>query len=187
MQVTSAASYLTDALTADLGVRLTGLSMRYVTVALLLLFSLAQVPQPVFDLSDRDCRDEVLISVIHEGAHVFASCASDGGDRIVRISVRNHSNEKDGPLRDFSVGFCGPSIIQASGPSGWVAKVEGDERHSVRWSLADDLVDKLGIRSGVRASGFLVRLKPGWTRSRSDSARWGDSDIVAQVTTHDCP
>jgi hypothetical protein len=161
--------------------------MRDVTVALLLLCSLAQAPQPVFDLSDRDCKDEVLISVIHEGAHVFASCASDGGDRIMRISVSNHPGKKDGPLRDFSVGFCGPSIIQTSGPSGWVAKVEGDERHSVTWSLADDSVERLGIRSGVRASGFLVRLKPGWRRSRSDSARWGDSHSVAQETTHDCP
>jgi hypothetical protein len=29
-------------------------------------------------------------------------------------------------------------------------------------------------------------LKPGWKRSRSDSARWGESKIVAQATTHDC-
>lgn len=159
--------------------------MHYVTVFLLLLFSPAQAPQPVFDLTDRDCKDEVLISVI-EGAHVFASCASEGGDRIMKMSVRNNAREKDGPLRDFSVGFCGPSVIQASGPSGWVAKIEGDERHSVTWSLADDLVGRLGIRSGARASGFLVRLKAGWTRSRSDSARWGDSHIVAEATTHDC-
>jgi hypothetical protein len=159
--------------------------MQYAIVVLLLLFSQAK-GQPVFDLSDRDCKNEVLISII-EAAHVFASCASESDERIMRISVSNRAGDKEGPLRDFSVGFCGPSVIQASGPSGWVATIEGDERHSVTWSLADDLVDKLGIRSGVRASGFLVRLKPGWTRSRSDSAWWGDSHIVAQVTTHDCP
>ena len=160
--------------------------MHYVTVVLLLLFSAAQAPQPVFDLADRDCKSEVLISMI-EGANVFASCASDRDERIMRISVSNQAGDKEGPLRDFSVGFCGPSVIQASGPSGWVAKVEGDERHSVTWSLPDDSVDRMGIRSGVRASGFFVRLKPGWTRSRSDSAWWGESHVVAQVTTHDCP
>lgn len=160
--------------------------MHYMTVVLLLLFSAAQARQPVFDLSDRDCKNEILISII-EGAHVFASCASDRDERIMRISISNRAGDKDGPLRELSVGFCGPSVIQASGPSGWVAKIEGDERHSVTWSLPDDLVDRLGIRSGVRASGFLVRLRPGWTRSRSDSAWWGDSHLIAQVTTHDCP
>jgi hypothetical protein len=159
--------------------------MHYVAVFLLLLFLPAQAPQLVFDLTDRDCKDEVLIAVI-EGAHVFAWCASEGDDRILKVSITNNAKEKHGPLRDFSVGFCGPSVIQVSGPSGWVAKIEGDERHSVTWSLSDDLVDRLGIRSGVRASGFLVRLKAGWKRSRSESAGWGDSHIVAQATTHDC-
>jgi hypothetical protein len=160
--------------------------MHYVTVVLLLLLSPAQAPQPVSDLSDRDCKNEVLISII-EGAHVFASCVSDGDERIMRIAVSNRAGDKEGPLRDISVGFCGRSVIQASRPNGWVAKIEGDDRHSVTWSLPDDLVDRLGIRSGIRASGFFVRLKPGWTRSRSDSAWWGESHVVAQVTTHDCP
>jgi len=159
--------------------------MGYVTV-LLLLLSLAQAPQPLFDLSDRNCKNDVLISIIEE-AHVFASCASERDERIMRISVSNQAGDQEGPLRDFSVGFCGRSVIQASGPNGWVAKIEGDERHSVTWSLPDDLVDRLGIRSGVRASGFLVRLEPGWTRSRSDSAWWGESHLVVQATTHDCP
>jgi hypothetical protein len=70
----------------------------------------------------------------------------------------------------FSIGFCSRSIIQASGPMGWVTKIEGDQRQSVTWSLPDDLVERPGIRSGVRTSGFFVRLKPGWIRSRSDSA-----------------
>ena len=37
-----------------------------------------------------------------------------------------------------------------------------------------------------RVGGFVVRLKPGWKRSRSDSAWWGESKNIATITTHDC-
>ena len=161
--------------------------MHYIVLSVLiadLLWPL-QGQEPVFDLSDRDCQTEVLISII-EGAHVFASCASESAERIMRVSVSNLAVAEKGPLRDFSIGFCGPSVIGASAPTGWVAEIEGDEQHSVTWSLPDDSVGKLGIPSGARTSGFVVRLKPGWKRSRSDSAWWGESNIVAQVTTHDC-
>jgi hypothetical protein len=161
--------------------------MRFITLPVLVLLFLSPLfgQEPTFDLSDRDCRSEVLISVI-EGAHVYASCASVGSERIMRVSVSNQAAGEDGPLRDFSIGFCGPSVIAASAQAGWTTKVEGDERHSITWSLPDNLVSTLGIPSGARMGGFVVRLKPGWKRSRSDSAWWGESKIVAQVTTHDC-
>lgn len=163
--------------------------MHYITLSVLVvqLLSPVQGQEVAFDLSDPNCREEMLISIIDDGAHVFASCASESAERIMRVSVSNVAVDEKGALRDFSVGFCGPSVIRASAPTGWVAKIEGDERHSVRWSLPDDLVGKLGIRSGARATGFVVHLKPGWRRSRSDSAWWGESNIVAQATTHDCP
>ena len=167
--------------------------MDYMTL-FVLLASLLAAPQdqrPVFDLSDRSCKNEVSIRFI-EGTQVIASCASDGDARIMRISVSNLARAEKGPLRGFLIQFCGPSAIQASGPAGWVAKIEGherggDERHSVTWSLPDDLVDTVGIPSGARASEFLVRLKPGWALSRTVSARWGDSDREYVEWTHDCP
>jgi hypothetical protein len=161
--------------------------MRSITLPVLVLLFLSALfgQEPVFDLSDRDCRREVLISVI-EGARVYASCASAGSERIMRVSVSNQAAAEAGPLRDFSIGFCGSSVISASAQAGWTTKVDGDERHSITWSLRDDLVDTLGIPSGATVGGFVVRLKPGWKRSRSDSAWWGESKIVAQATTHDC-
>lgn len=157
--------------------------MRYLTLSVLALHlsSMPSGQEPVFDLSDKDCRDEVLISVV-EGARIYASCAQSGSERIMRVSVSNLADAKMGQLRDFSIGFCGPSVIGASAQSGWIAKIEGDDRHNVTWSLADGLVESLGIPSRARVGGFIVRLKPGWKRSRSDSAWWGESNIVAQIT-----
>ena len=160
--------------------------MRLITVSVLVVLFLSPlVGQPAFDLSDRDCRGEVLISVI-DGAHVYASCASARSERIMRVSVSNQAAAEAGPLRDFSIGFCGPSVIAASAPANWTTTIDSDDRHSITWSLPDDLVGTLGIPSGARTGGFVVFLKPGWKRSRSDSARWGESKIVAQATTHDC-
>ncbi|MFA5910645.1 MAG: hypothetical protein WC815_17840 [Vicinamibacterales bacterium] len=161
--------------------------MRYFTL-LVLVLHLSSMPsgqEPAFDLSDRDCQDEVLISSI-EGARIYASCVQAGSERIMRVSVSNLANAKVGRLRSLSIGFCGPSVVGASAQSGWIAKIEGDDRHNVTWSLSDDLVESLGIPSRARVGGFVVRLKPGWKRSRSDSAWWGESNIVAHVTTHDC-
>ncbi len=150
-----------------------------------LLSGQASTQDPTLDLSDRECQGEVLIGVV-ESAFIYASCSSSGSERIMRVSVSNRAEPALGPLRNFEVGFCGTSVVAATGPVGWVAKVEGGERHSVTWSLADADVDRLGIPAGARADGFIVRLKPGWRRSRSDSAWWGESMIVAQATTHDC-
>jgi hypothetical protein len=165
----------------------TAISMRYVMLPSLIVLMLSPLvgQEPTFDLSDQNCRGELLISVI-EGARVYASCVSAGPERIMHVSVSNQAVAEAGPLRDFSIGFCGLSVIAASAKTGWTTKIEGDERHSVTWSLPDDLVSTLGIPSGARMGGFVVRLKPGWKRSRSDSAWWGESKIVAQATTHDC-
>jgi hypothetical protein len=161
--------------------------MHYISVSILVVCLSSSLfgQNPKFDLSDQNCRAEVLISTI-DGAHVYASCVSVGAERIMHISVTNLARAEVGRLRDFSIGFCGPSVVGASAQNGWVAKVEGRERHNVTWSLTDDLVDTFGIPSRARVGGFVVQLKPGWKRSRSDSARWGESKITAQVTTHDC-
>src|SRR5262245_9368692 len=140
--------------------------MHYATVVLAILLSPLQAREPILDLADRNCGNEVLIANI-EGAELFASCASAGKERVMRLSVVNQASDKEGPRRDFSLGFCGPSIIQASGPRVWVAKIERDPQHSVTWSLPDDAVERLGIRSSGRLSGFAIRLRPGWTMSRS--------------------
>lgn len=97
--------------------------MRYLTLSVLALHlsSMPSGQEPVFDLSDKDCRDEVLISVV-EGARIYASCAQSGSERIMRVSVSNLADAKMGQLRDFSIGFCAPSVIGASAQSGWIAK-----------------------------------------------------------------
>jgi hypothetical protein len=158
--------------------------MYSIAIGVVAALRMAGQDRPVFDLSDRDCQDEVLISIIDD-ARVHASCATDGDERIMRVSVTNVAPPEKGRLRDFSIGFCGPSVVRASGPAGWEVKI--DEEESVTWSLPDSLVDERGIPSGSRLEGFIIRLRPGWKRSRSDSAWWGEANIVAQVTTHDCP
>lgn len=163
--------------------------MRFIAGPVLVVLFLSPLvgQEPVFDLSDEDCRGEVLISVI-EGARVYASCRNTArAERIMHVSVSNQAAAEAGPLRDFSIGFCDARVISAaSADAGWVAKIQSDERHTVSWSLPDEMVATLGIPSGAKAGGFVVFLKRGWKRSRSDSARWGESKIVALATTHDC-
>ena len=127
----------------------------------------------------------MLISKV-DSMYVFASCNTSGSERVTQVSVVNRATPNLGPLRDFSIGFCGPSVISVTAPGGWVSKIEGQERHEVTWSLPDGLVESQGVRSGVRVDGFILRLKPGWKRSRADSAWWGESNIVTKATTHDC-
>ena len=150
-------------------------ALHHAAVLVVRLLSPLQGQQVVHELSETDCQKEVLTSIIHDRA-----------SRVCLVRVRRRRSEScqfrsaiSRPMKrdrcDFSVEFCGPSVIRASAPTGWVAKTEGEKRHFVTWSLdlPDDLVDKLGVPSGARATGLVVDPKPGWKRSRSASAWWG--------------
>jgi len=102
----------------------------------------------------------VLIAEVDD-ARIYASCVAAGTERIMHVSVRHLAAPGDGPLRESSIEFCGPSVIDASAPTGWTVSVDREERHSVEWSLPDALVATLGIPSGVKSGGFVVRLRPG--------------------------
>ena len=66
----------------------TAIRMRYLMLPSLIVLILSPLvgQEPTFDLSDQDCRGEVLISLI-EGARVYASCVSAGPERIMHVSV----------------------------------------------------------------------------------------------------
>ena len=152
-------------------------------VAFLLSHGCAQ--KRVVDLTDRNCQGEVLTAEVHH-LRVYASCGFPRSAQLMRVSVSLHAPAEEGPLRMFSIEFCGPSVIDASGPTGWTARVDRFTRNSVEWSLPDDLVASRGIPAGVKTGGFVVRLTPGWKRSGGGSASWGDSRNRSWLTTHDC-
>jgi hypothetical protein len=160
-----------------------------IVVFCLLCVSSLHGQKRAFDLADRDCRSEVLVAVIGD-ARVYASCFSEGSERVMRVSVSNDTRANDGLLWHFSIQFCGPSVISGSAQVGWVTTVEGDDRQTITWSLPDHLVGSLGLPSGARQGGFVVRLKPGWRMSRSTFAYWvgpgGNVKGDGEATTHDC-
>jgi hypothetical protein len=161
--------------------------MRPLTLLIATLsFSWPQATQePILDLSDRECRREVLIATM-EDAHVYASCESDGTERIMHVSTVNLAPASLGPLTEFSIGFCNSSVVSVSAQTGWIGRVERGQHPFVTWRVSPELVNALGVPSRARVGGFVVRLKPGWRRSRRAGASWGESKMVSQITTHDC-
>jgi hypothetical protein len=161
--------------------------MRPLTLLIATLsFSWPQATQePILDLSDRECRREVLIATI-EDAHVYASCESDGTERIMHVSAVNMAPPSLGPLTEFSIGFCNSSVVAVSAQSDWIGKVQGEQHSFVTWRVPPELANASGVPSKARVGGFVVRLKPGWRRSRRAGASWGESKMVSQITTHDC-
>ncbi len=140
--------------------------------------------KPTVNLSDRNCRDEVLTAALR-GVDIHASCEADGSEWVLRVAVTNWATKEAGSLRGFSIGFCGRSVIGAAAQSGWIVKIDPGEDGAVRWDVPDEMPDRFGVPSRARVGGFVVRLRPGWKRSRWASARWASS-VTATATAHDC-
>jgi len=101
------------------------------------------------------------------------------------MAVTNWASADAGPLRGFSIGFCGHSVIGAEAPPGWLVKIdESDGYVVVWWDLPEGFSDS-GIPSRARVGGFTVRLRPGWRQSLSASVSL-DSGGTSTITTHDC-
>ena len=138
-------------------------------------------------LVDTACSlDEISLTKI-QGVKMIASCESDTSMRAMHISLTNTAPADAGALRAVSVGFCGSeAVIGAESPMGWAAEVMRDEtRTTVWWTAPDIAVAEHGLRSGQRVDGFVVRLRPGWRKSQSESVIW-ESDSVSMVSSHDC-
>lgn len=138
----------------------------------------------VDDLSAANCRRETLTASL-EGMDIHASCDTDGSKSVMNLAVTNWAKEEVGSLRGFSIGFCGQSVISASAQAGWIVKIDQGEDGVVWWDLPEGSADLLGVPSRARVGGFVVRLRPGWMRSRWASVKW-ESRQIATTTTHDC-
>jgi hypothetical protein len=136
------------------------------------------------DLSDANCRSEVLIAAL-EGVDIHASCDTDGSEQVMHVAVTNWAKEEVGSLRGFSIGLCGRSVVSASAQSGGIVTIDAGENAVVSWDLPVESADQFGVPPRARVGGFAVRLRPGWKRSRSASALW-ESVGVGTATTHDC-
>ena len=148
------------------------------------LLSSAASQKSLVDLSDANCRREVLTATL-DSVDIHASCDTDGSERVIHLAVTNWGKKEVGSLRGFSIGFCGRSVVGAPAQSGWIVKIDPGEDGAVWWDLPEESVDQLGVPSRARVGGFVVRLRPGWKRSRWASAQWKSSGI-ATTTTHDC-
>jgi hypothetical protein len=154
---------------------------------LVLLLVLSSGHQPAVAvvpfLSDADCKGTVVI--VDLGAQVFASCSSDESQRVLNIEVVNRPVDK-GPLRQFSVGFCGDVVVSAEAPLGWQTTVtKASDRTTVEWNMPGWPPEAVGLAPGGHLSGFTVRLRPGWRRSGDADMLWPDW-AQSQGTTHDC-
>jgi hypothetical protein len=160
--------------------------MRIIAIGTLVMNLVCEIDgqAPAVDLRDGQCKAEVSIAAL-DGLRVSGSCETKGADRVMKISVTNVAPKEVGPLRGFSIGFCGSGIISASAPSGWVSTVNQDPNGSVDWTVPEALAGQFGVPSRARVSGFVVQLKAGWRLSRSASALW-ESAGTAVSTTHDC-
>jgi len=158
-----------------------------VVVMCVLVGTVIQAQEFMPRLVDAACsQDEVSLTKI-QGVRMIASCEADGSMRAMHISLTNTAPADVGALRAVSVAFCGSeAVIGAESPAGWVAEVMRDEtRTTVWWTAPDIALAEHGLRSGQRADGFVVRLRPGWRKSQSESVLW-ESDGVSLVTSHDC-
>lgn len=134
---------------------------------------------PTF-LADKACAAEALAAVVGDDARVYLSCSGTGTGRTMHLAVVNMAPAKDGPLREFSIGFCEPAVVDASGQPGWLVVIDKDRR-TVTWSVPDQAVNEFGVPSRARVGGFSVRLKPGWHTSSSWSARWEDRGAASAI------
>jgi hypothetical protein len=89
----------------------------------LLLTSALEAQRRVPLLTDATCRSEVL-AVSVPSMNIHARCEAAGAERVMHLSVTNWAAPDAGPLRAFSIGFCGQSVISAAAPSGWLVKIE---------------------------------------------------------------
>ena len=158
-----------------------------VVISFVFLMTVVQAQEFSSRLVDTTCsQDEVSLTKI-QGVKMTASCDSDSSMRAMHISLENTAPADAGALRAVSVGFCGSeAVIGTESPLGWGAVVMQDEtRTTVWWTAADIAAAEHGLRSGQRVDGFVVRLRPGWRKSQSESVIW-ESDGASMVTSRDC-
>jgi hypothetical protein len=136
-------------------------------------------------LPDNHCGSSEVLLADLSGARISAMCGTDGTTRSILVSTENRHRPGYGPLLAFSLGFCGSEVISVEAPRGWKASVDGSIRSfHVTWEVSADVGRDRGIPSGQRMSGFVVRLRPGWRRTGSSSARW-ESGAEGTTVTHD--
>jgi hypothetical protein len=151
-----------------------------------LIVTVAQAQDPVLRLVDTGCsHGEVSLSRI-QGVKLIASCEADSSAHALHISITNTAPADVGALRAVSVGFCGDAVIGAESPLGWLAEVtRNEDRTTVWWTTPDSAIAQNGLGSGQGVDGFVVRLRPGWRMSQSESVLW-ESNGVSIVTSRDC-
>jgi hypothetical protein len=163
--------------------------MRHVAALtfLALIVAAVQAQEYASPLSDNSCsQDEKSLTAI-EGVKVVASCGPEGSMRAMYIAVTNTAPAERGALRAVSIGFCGAdAVISEDSPAGWSAEVfRSKTKSGVKWTVPNAAMAERGLRSGQRADGFVVRLRPGWSRSSEASALW-ESKGTGHIMSHDC-
>ena len=165
--------------------------MRRLTFVILvaLVGTTASAQEYVSRLYDTACLQGESLLTRGLPVSIVGSCESDGSTRLLHISVTNTAPEERGTLHAFTIGFCyADSVIGAQGPSGWVAAITyppQKERADVSWTVSEALIAEHGLRSGQQASGFAVRLRPGWRRAEFAWGKW-ESNSMTMMLSRDC-
>ncbi len=154
--------------------------MRMAIIAALLAIGQPAYQSVDVDLSDERCRGDAVIAEL-DGIRIRGTCSASGAIREVQITIDNTAPPEAGSLQSFGVGFCGTAVLQLVAPPGWAGSgvTPGGE---AEWRVADG---SPGLRAGETQSDFIVRLRPGWRRSRRADALW-ESSAKSTFTTHDC-
>ena len=153
---------------------------------LILLVALLQLPSPAdrpisVGLSEESCVGEVEVANL--GAfRAVGTCSVTPTEHTLRITAMN-AFESVQRLSSFTLGFCGPDIVDVYFPAGWEASVRLEARASVRFRASGAGAE---VESGTALEGFVIHLKPGWRRSSLTMTGW-ESSGNGTGASHDCP
>ncbi len=159
--------------------------MAALAVVVLLAHTGADAQEPVRFLQDRNCGSTTVLIGLLEDVAVYARCETVGSDRVMHVSVQNHST-KSLKLKLFSIGFCDQPVLKVGSPDGWQGQIAND----VEWSIRPNDFEH-AIPTGARRDGFSLVLKHGWVRSGRMSVELINNDnevegLASQIVTHDC-
>jgi hypothetical protein len=100
-------------------------------VVVLLAHTAADAQEPVRFLQDRDCGSTTVLIGLLQDVAVNARCETVGSDRVMHVSVQNHST-KYLKLKLFTIGFCDQPVLTVGSPDGWQGQIANDVEWSIR-------------------------------------------------------
>jgi hypothetical protein len=124
------------------------------------------------------------------GIEITASCKNVDSTHMLHLSVTAADPQQlRGPLRTFSLGFCG-ELVRAAAPAGWTVTIPRmiaafGQPALVEWTALDAATTADATLLDFRVEGFSLVLKPGWRRAGKYVVTFRNGSGGSSVA-HDC-